>query len=445
MTSLIPALIDLTLKAQHKGADAADAVGLVSQSVSVTVRKSEVEHLGRSESTDIGLRVFIGKRQAIVSSSDTSPKALEELAERAVDMARVVPEDPYCGLAPTDRLAGASPDLDTCDEHEPSSDTLTMWAKIAESSALSIDGVTNSDGANCGWGRTQVSLVGSNGLIKSHAFTSSSLSVSVLAGKTTDTMETDYDVTSAVYFSDLRPAVEVGQVAGLRAVKRLGAKKLGSGRMPVVFAPRVARGLLTHLTGAINGAAVARGSSFLKDKLGQMILPKGMTIIDDPHRTRGLRSRPCDGEGLPTLRRALVEDGRLTTWILDLSSARQLGLQSTGHATRGPSSPPSPSCSNVYLEPGAATPAELISDIKEGLYVTDLFGQGVNGVNGDYSRGAAGYRIENGVISHPVTEVTIAGNLLDMYAHLSAANDLRFHYGVDSPTLRVAAMTVAGK
>lgn len=445
MTSLIPKLVQLTLLAQQKGADDADAVGVESQSLSVAVRKGEVEKMERSENADIGLRVFIGKKQAMVSSADHSEQALEELATRAVAMAGEVPEDPYCGLADAKQLTMQTPDIDSFDEHEPTAEDLTIKAKIAEGTALGVEGVSNSEGAEAAWGRSTTALVATNGFAKSYQHSSSSLSVSVLAGEGAGNMESDYDFTSAVYYSDLRSAEEVGQVAGMRVVKRLGAQKVGTGKMPIVFAPRVARGLLMHLTGAINGASIARGTSFLKDDLGKMIFPKGFNIVDDPHRQRGLRSRPCDGEGLATVKRNLIEDGKLTTWIMDLRSARQLGLESTGHASRGTSSPPSPSVSNVYLEAGEPTPAELISDIKTGLYVTDLFGQGVNGVTGDYSRGAAGFLIENGEIKHSVAEVTIASNLRDMYANISAANDLRFQYGIDSPTLRVEDMTVAGQ
>jgi PmbA protein len=257
-------------------------------------------------------------------------------------------------------------------------------------------------------------------------------------------MERDYDYSSAVYAADLRTPEDVGRSAGERTVRRLGARKMPTGKLSVIFDPRVSGGLLGHLAGAINGGAIARGTSFLKDKLGQQILPKGFTVVDDPHRRRGLRSKPCDGEGLANSRRAIVEDGVLTSWILDLRSARQLGLSSTGHASRGTASPPSPSVTNFYLEPGPVTPDALIADIKEGFYVTELIGMGVNGVTGDYSRGAAGYWIENGKITFPVNEMTIASNLKDMFLTLSAANDLVFRTGIDAPTLRVEGMTLAG-
>jgi PmbA protein len=265
----------------------------------------------------------------------------------------------------------------------------------------------------------------------------------VLAGGS-DGMERDYDYSSAVYAADLRSPEDIGRSAGERTVKRLGARKMPTGKLPVVFDPRVSGGLLGHLAGAINGASIARGGSFLKDKMGQQVLPKGFTVIDDPHRQRGLRSKPCDGEGLANQRRAFIEDGVLTSWVLDLRSARQLGLESTGHASRGTGGPPSPSITNFYLEPGKLSRQELIADIKQGFYVVELIGMGVNGVTGDYSRGAAGYWIENGEITFPVNEMTVAGNLKDMFLNLIAADDLVFRTGVDAPTLRIEGMTLAG-
>lgn len=438
-------LSDLVSDARKAGAEAADAVLIDSASLSVGLRLGAMERLERAESGDVGLRVLIGKRQAFVSSSDRSKAALAQLVERAVAMARSIPEDPYCGLADPSELAREFPDLDVCDPDEPSAETLIDMVRAAEDSARAVPGVTNSEGAEAGWGRSGVAIVASNGFAHSYAVTSSSLSVSVLAGTNEQGMERDYDYSSAVFLADLREAEEIGFEAGRRAVRRLGARKVATRQVPVIFDPRVARGLVSSLAGAINGAGVARGTSFLKDKLGQAIFARGVRVVDDPHRKRGLRSRPCDGEGIATRRRAIVEDGVLTTWLLDLRSARQLGLSSTGHASRGTSSPPSPSASNFYLEAGHITPAEMIHDISEGFYVTDLSGQGVNGVTGDYSRGASGFWIKGGELVFPVNEVTVAGNLKDMFLNLTPASDLSLRHGIDAPTCRIDGLMVAGR
>lgn len=438
-------LSDLLAKAKAAGVDAADAVLVDSTSLSLAYRLGRLEHLERAESGDLGLRVFCGKRQAIVASSERSPAALEGLVERAVAMARVVPEDPYCGLAEPDELAVTLPDLDSCDPHEPTPDEMIEAVRRAEDKARAVNGVTNSEGAEAGWGRSRVAIAATNGLAQTYQVSQASLAVSVLAGDAASGMERDYDYTGAVYWSDLRAPEEVGRMAGQRAVRRLGARKARTAQVPVVFDPRVARSLLSHLAGAVNGAAVARGTSFLKDRLEREVFAPGITIVDDPHRRRGLRSKPCDGEGVANARREIVKDGVLTTWLLDLRSARQLGMRSTGHAARGTSSPPSPAPTNLYLERGHITPAEMIDQIGEGFYVTELFGMGVNNVTGDYSRGAAGFWIEGGEMTYPVSEVTIAGNLKDMFRHLTPASDLVFRYGIDSPTVRVDGMTVAGR
>jgi len=445
MSDTLALLEGLVAKAKAAGADAADAVLIDSVSLSVGWRLGKLERLERSEAGDVGLRVLLGKRQAMVSSSDRTDSALGELVERAVAMARTVPEDPYAGLADPSELATSFPDLDTCDNVEPSAEHLLDMCRRAEDSARAVEGVTNSEGADAGWGRSAVAFVASNGFSHAYCVTSGSLSASVLAGEGTSGMERDYDYTSAVHMSDLRPPEDVGHEAGKRAVRRLGSRKVKSCQVPVVFDPRVSRGLLGSLAGAINGSSVARGTSFLKDKLGQQVCASGIRIIDDPHRIRGLRSRPCDGEGVATRRMAMVEDGVLQSWFLDCRSARQLGMTSTGHASRGTASPPSPSASNLYMEPGPVTVAEMIGDIRSGFYVTDLFGQGVNMVTGDYSRGAAGFWIEAGEIAYPVSEITIAGNLKDMLLNMAPANDLVFRYGVDCPTLRVDGLTIAGR
>lgn len=445
MPDTLALLESLVAKAKSAGADAADAVLLDSISVSVGWRLGKLERLERSESGDVGLRVLFGKRQAMVSSSDRSQAALDELVERATAMARTVPEDPYAGLADPSELARNFPNLDTCDTAEPSAERLLDMCQRAEDAARAVAGVTNSEGADAGWGRSQVAIVASNGFSHAYAVTSGSLSASVLAGESSSGMERDYDYTSAVHMSDLRAPEDVGHEAGRRAVRRLGARKVKTCQVPVVFDPRVSRGLLGSLSGAINGAGVARGTSFLKDALGKRVCAPGIRVVDDPLRTRGLRSRPCDGEGVVSRKLAVVEDGILTSWLLDCRSARQLGMKSTGHAARGTTSPPSPSASNLYLEPGPVTVGEMVGDIVSGFYVTDLFGQGVNMVTGDYSRGAAGFWIEGGEIAYPVSEITVAGNLKDMLLNLTPANDLVFRYGVDCPTVRVDGLTVAGR
>ena len=439
----IDLLHDLIGRACRAGADAADAVLFEGISLSHARRLGKTEKLERSEGQDLGLRVFIGRQQAIVSSSDRSPQALDELVERAVAMARTVPEDPYCGIADPSEIARDWPSLDMLDPDEPGAEVLIERARAAEEAALAVAGVTNSEGAEAGWGYSQIALAASNGFAGGYAGSSQGISASVIAGTGTG-MERDYDFASAIFAADLRDPAEIGKSAGERAVKRLGAKKMSTGRCPVVFDPRVARSFISHLLGAISGPSIARGTSFLKDRLGQQIFPEAITIVDDPHKHRGLRSKPFDGEGIANRRRAIIDKGVLTTWLLDLRSSRQLGLKTTGHAARGTASPPSPAATNVWIEPGALSPKELIADIASGFYVTEMMGMGVNGVTGDYSRGAAGFWIEKGEIAFPVSEMTVAGNLKDIFARLVAADDLEFKAGADFPTLRVDDLTVAG-
>ena len=439
----IDLLQDLVSRARKAGADAADAVLFEGVSLSHAQRLGKTEKLERSESQDLGLRVLVGKRQAIVSSSDRSPKMLAELVERTLAMARAVPEDPHIGLADPDQIAQQWPALDMLDPDEPSAETLIERARAAEEAALAVKGVTNSEGAEAGWGRSRIALAASNGFAGGYAGSHHGVSVTVIGGSGTQ-MERDYDFANSVYGADLRDPAELGRSAGERTVKRLGARKMATARVPVVFDPRVARGFISHLLGAISGPSIARGTSFLKDKLGTRIFPEAITITEDPHRQRGHRSKPFDAEGLANRRRALIDKGVLTTWLLDLRSARQLGMQSTGHAARGTASPPSPAATNLWIEPGQMTPAELMADIKSGFYVTELMGMGVNGLTGDYSRGAAGFWIENGQIAFPVSEMTVAGNLNDMFARMTAANDLEFRMGADSPTLRIEDLTAAG-
>jgi PmbA protein len=433
----------LIAKAKTAGADAADALLAHSVALSHAQRLGELERLEREESHDLGLRILVGRRQAIVSSTDNSPAALDELVARALAMARSVPEDPYCGLADPAELAEDPPSLDICDQTEPPAEALIERAVACEDAARAVPGITNSEGAEAGWSLSRIVLAASNGFTGGYAVSRHSLGVAVLAGEDLD-MERDYEFSTQVYGADLEDPAEVGRKAAERTLRRLGARKAATGRVPVVFDPRVAGGLIGHLAGAINGVAVARGTSFLKDKLGERIFAPGITIVDDPHRPRGLRSKPFDGEGVANGRLDVVADGHLTTWILDLASARQLGLETTGRAARGTSSPPRPATTNLYMEPGPLGPAELMADIKEGLYVTEMMGMGVNGVTGDYSRGAAGFWIENGELAYPVSEMTVAGNLKDMFPELTPASDLEFRYGTNAPTLRVEGLTVAG-
>jgi PmbA protein len=435
-------LEELIGRAKAAGADQADAVLFAGTSVSVQRRLGRTEHVERSEGRDLGLRVFVGRRSAIVSSSAVDPAGFPQLAERAVAMARVVPEDPYSGLAEQAAFADPGP-LDLADPVEPDTESLVARAATAEEAALAVPGITNSEGAEAGCGRSVIVLVTSAGFAGRFERTSHSVSATALAGEGTG-MQRDYDFSSAVHLSDLEAAEAIGRSAAERTIARLNPHRPKTAKLPVVYDPRVSAGLLGHLAGAINGASVARGTTFLKDKLGSRIFPAGIAVHDDPRRVRGLRSRPFDGEGVPTTPRAIIEDGVLTTWLLDSRTARQLGMRTTGHAARGPGGPPSPAPSNLYMAPGAPTPAELMADIREGLYVTELIGMGVNGLTGDYSRGAAGFMIRDGVIAEPVAEITIAGHLLDMFARLSVANDLRFKRGTDAPTLRVEDMTVAG-
>jgi PmbA protein len=436
-------LEDLLKRAKAKGAEAADCLMVRDISLNVAQRLGQREKLERSEAQDLGLRVLIGKRQAMVSTSDLEPKMLDELAERAVAMARVVPEDEFCGLADPELLVKLPVALDLEDKKEPSEAELTNMIARAEEAARAVSGVTNSEGAEAGWGRVEVALAGTNGFRGSYAGTRWGISVSVLAGEGTG-MERDYDFSSAIHASDLEAPAAIGRAAGERAAKRLNPRKVATRKVPVVFEPRVAGSLVGHLASAINGAAIARGTSFLKDKLGQQIFAAGIDIIDDPLRRRGLGSHPFDAEGVAGERRALIKNGVLTTWILDCATARELGRKTTGHAQRGVSSTPSPGPSNLHLEPGAATARELIEDIEDGFYVTDLIGMGANMVTGDYSRGASGFWIERGEVTYPVSEVTIAGHLNEMFQSLTPANDLKFRYGTNAPTIRVEGLTVAG-
>lgn len=443
-TRILEKLQDLIGKAEKAGADAADAIFVGGTSLSVSQRLGNPEDLNRSEDNDVGLRVFVGRKQAVVSSSDVGDETLSQLAEQAVAMARAVPDDEFCGLADPESLVGATPDLEECDSIEPTAEELMALAAEAEDAARAVTGVTNSEGASASWSRSSVALAASNGLARTRQGSRHSIGVSVLAGEGTG-MERDYDFDTSVFADDLEKPSNIGRRAGERAVERLNPRKVETTQVPVFYDPRISGSILGHLSGAINGSGIARGTSFLKDKMGEQIFSDAITVVDDPLRKRGLRSKPFDGEGVATERRNIIENGQLTTWLLDCRSARQLGLKTTGHAARGVSAPPSPSPTNLYMEPGDKTPEELFADVKEGFYATELIGMGVNGVTGDYSRGASGFWIENGELAYPVSELTIASNLNDMFKQITAASDLEFKYGTNAPTLRIDGMTVAGK
>jgi PmbA protein len=433
----------LVKAARTAGADAADAVAMRGVSSSIEVRDGAVEESEHSEGNDMGLRVLVGRRQAVVSTNDMSGDGIAALAERAVAMARVAPEDEYAGLADPDLLARSFPNLDLLDPVLPDVAELERLARRAEEAGLAVKGVTKSGGASASAGIGGMVLMTSHGFSGSYLGSRHGVSMMAIAGEGT-AMERDYDYSSALHFSDLEAPEKIGRTAGERAIARLNPRKSSTCKVPVVFDRRLAGGLVSHLARAINGSAIARKTSFLKDKLGERLFAPGINIIDDPLRRRGLRSQPFDAEGVAGQRRALVEDGVLKTWLLDSSTARELGLQTTGHAHRGASSTPSPGPTNLHLEPGTQSPAELMRDIADGFYVTDLIGSGANIVTGDYSVGAAGFWIVNGERAYPVSEVTIAGQMLDMFRTLRPANDLEFRQGTNAPTVRVEGLTIAG-
>jgi PmbA protein len=434
---------NLVEAARRAGADAADAVAVIDTSLSAQVRLGKLEETQRSEETELGLRVFVGRRQAVVSTGDPRERGFSALAERAVAMARVAPEDPYAGLAPAERLARHIRDLDLFDPSAPTADELAERALAAEDAARAVPGVSNSGGASAGHGVGGLVLATSEGFVGAYRASMHSVSVSAIAGEGTE-MERDYDFAMARHVADLEPAEVVGRRAGERAVRRLKPRKVESRRATVVYDPRVASSLIGHLAGAANGASVARGTSFLKDRLGEKLFGAGIRITDDPGRPRGLASRPFDAEGVAAAPLALVEDGVLSHWLLDAASARELGLETTGHARRSAGSTPAPGITNLTLMPGEVSPEALLRDVREGLYVTELIGSGANLVTGDYSRGAAGFWIENGELAHAVSEITVAGTLPEMFRAMVPANDLVHRRAVNAPTVAVEGMTIAG-
>ena len=432
-------LMDLALKA---GADAADAVVVRGRSQSVNVRLGKVEGTESSESDDFSLRVFVGKRVASVSANPGFD--LKVLAERAVAMAKASPEDPYASLADENDLARTWPDLELFDATTVAAEELTAAALEAEEAALAVEGVSNSGGSGASSGMGGLVLVTSHGFEGAYSASRFGRSVSVIAGEGTR-MERDYDFDSRLYFADLRAAAEIGREAAERTVRRINPRQVPTAKdVTVVFEPRMARGLVGHIAGAINGAAVARKTSFLRDRMGKQVLKSGLSVTDDPLIVRGSSSRPFDGEGVRGERMVMIEDGVLQQWFLSTSTGRELGLSTNGRGVRGGTSV-SPASTNLALEPGDIAPEDLIRSIGTGLYVTELIGQGVNMVTGEYSRGASGFWIENGEIAFPVSEVTIASNLKDMFLRLTPANDIDRKFGVAAPTIAIEGMTLAGK
>jgi PmbA protein len=439
--NLLNEVVQAALKA---GADAAEAVGAERRALSITVRLGELEEVEREESRDLGVRVFVGRRQASVSGSDISAEGRAKLVERVVAMARLAPEDPYTGLADAELLArGQHADLDLFDPSEAAAEELEARARIAEDSARGVERVSNTDGASASWSAAQWTLITSDGFRGIHRASGFSLGATAIAGDENG-MEIGYDGRSVRWQSDLPAPEDIGTEAGRRAVQRLGARKIASTTAPVIFENRLAASLLGPLIGAISGPAIARGTSFLKDKLGQPVFGPHVTVADDPHKKRGLGSSPFDDEGVANQPRNIIDAGVLTTWLLNSASARQLGLTSTGHASRGLAGPPGVSTTNLTLLPGQKSQAELIKDAGSGLLVTSMFGPSLNGNTGDWSVGCAGFWFEDGEIAYPVTEITVAGNLIDIYGRLIPGSDLEIRGSTNAPSLLIDSLAIAG-
>lgn len=445
-TKLAPMAHALLEAATRAGADTADVLVVNGTSVSIGVLNGALEQAERSEGIDLGLRVLVGTRQACVSASDTSASTLTEMAERAVAMARLAPEDPYAGLADANQLStvrdGAA--LDMNDEGaDPDPAILEAMALEAEAAALAVDGVSQVSDAGAGFSRRQIYLAATNGFVGGYERTDHGLHCIAITGEGAG-MERDYFGDGRNHASDLMSPAEVGRLAAERTVARAGAKKPPTGAFPVMYDERVSGGLIGHLLAASNGTAIARGASWARDLLGEQVLPKGMSLIEEPHRPRTSASRPFDAEGLATMDRLIVSDGLLTGWTLDLSTARKLGLSSTASAARSTGAPPSPSVGNARLTAGELTQEELLAQMGTGLLITSLIGSSINATTGDYSRGASGFWVENGEITYPVNECTVAGNLRDMLRSLTAANDARAHVSRVVPSLLVEGLTIAG-
>jgi len=443
--ALYPTLKSLLHAAEKAGAESADVIATHSRSLGISVRENALEDIESMAGRDIGLRVMIGQRQACVSSSDLSSESLTALAERAVAMAKLAPEDPWCGLADQDRLADIEniPDLDVYDDTEMNPETLKSRAHVLEAATLSVKGVGQAEGANASWSTSAMAYATSHGFLHGWRASRHGLSVSAIAERD-GAMERDYDYETTRYFSQLPDPVTIGHSAGQRAVARLGSRQIESAAMPVIFDERVAGAIISSLLGAITGPAITRGVSFLKDKLNTPLFSSNIQIIDDPHLRSGDGSRPWDGEGLAVRKQNIVENGVLKTWLLNCATARQLGLESTGHATRGLGGPPGVNSTNTWLEPGQITPEALAAEMGEGFLISEMFGPSLNSNTGDYSVGVSGFKIENGQRAFPVSEITIAGNLLDVYRTLIPANDLKMDSSTCSPSFRVEGLTIAG-
>ncbi len=440
--AMLDLLERLLRAARRAGAQEAEAALAESAALQVTCRMGQCEALERAETHDLGLRVFVGRKQAGVSLSGAAPKDLDAFAARAVAMARAAPDDPYCGLADAPPPAGFA-ELDICSGQTAGAEALEAQARAAEEAALAVPGIENSEGARASAVFSRRARADTKGFAAVYAATRRGLSCTALAVRNGQ-MERDYDYTLARHAGDLDPPEQIGRAAAARALARLDPRKPASRILPVLYEARAARRLLAAFAAAVSGAAVARGASFLRSRLGKPVFAPGIQITDDPCRRRGLRARPFDSEGVSARPLRLVADGVLASFLLDSASARQLGLAATGHAAAAPGAVPAPAPSNLALAPGPRTPGQLIAELKAGFCVTELIGQGVNLVTGDYSQGAAGFWIENGQRSHAVSEVTLAGNLAGMFRTLEPADDLEHRTGLDCPSLLIPAMTLAG-
>ena len=443
MDKLLDSAVQAVALAKRAGATSADALAIESTDINAGIRHGVPETIERAESRSVGIRVFVGHASATLSTSELSKASLEELAAKAVAIAKAAPPDEFAGLADAGLMAKTTPDLDLADAADPSMEELQSRARATEEAGRSVKGIANSEGADAGFGRSHVALANSHGFTGSYQSTRHSLSVSLIAGTGAD-MQRDYDYSLTIHASDLASPEAVGTEAARRTLERMHPRKIPSQSAPVFFEPRVARALLGALAGAISGGAIARGTSFLKQDLGRQIFSTGIQVIDDPLRKRGLASHAWDAEGVAAQKRSFIENGTLTSWVLDSRSARQLGLQTTGHAARGLSGPPGPSTTNLYIAPGGTPVRALLQQFGSGLYVTETIGHGTNLLTGDYSVGASGFWIDGGERAFPVSEVTIAGNLRDIFAQLLVADDLTFRYATNTPTIAVPAMTIAG-
>ena len=435
MSNQIEDSLNLLLDTAKKlGAENASVMGNENTSINVSARLGKLENVERNESKSIGLELIDNKRKVTLSSTNINNHALIKLVETAMSMVKAVPQDEYCGLADKNMLYNGNLNLDLVDNYVPNNNNLLKNSIEAEDSALSIKGVTNSEGASASYSKNKFYLATSDGFFNFNEKTTYSYGISVIAGEGTK-MERDYEYQSKVHYKELESPKNIGKIAANRAVSRLNPKKVKSNSVPIIFDPRVSGSLLSLFIGGISGQAIARGTSFLKNKMNKDIFKKNIQIIDDPHILRGQRSKTFDGEGIETKKNNLVENGQLKSWLLSSQTARQLNLKSTGHAG---------GVSNLYLSPSTTSNDELIKSIQNGFYVTEMMGMSFSQVTGDYSRGASGFWIENGEKTFPVSEVTIASNILDIYKMLTPASDLKLITGIDAPTVMIDKMIVAG-